>query len=66
MLTKRVVPVTIRFRNESIRTLEAIDKVCDEFGISRSATIKLICDRLIEVDKSVSNPLNSSPKILIH
>jgi hypothetical protein len=64
-MSKQIV-ATVRFRNDSIRTIESIDRICHEYGISRAATITLLCDRLIEIDKSIANPLNSPPKILTY
>jgi hypothetical protein len=64
-MSKQIV-ATVRFRNDSVRTIENIDRICHEYGISRAATITLLCDRLIEIDKSISNPLIPSPKILTY
>jgi hypothetical protein len=66
MLTqvKPVEITTIRWKKKGCDTIARIDGMCDEYGVSRATAITMICDRLIELDKSLSNPLTPSPKIL--
>ncbi len=66
MLTqvKPVEITTIRWKKRGGDTIARIDTMCDEYGVSRATAITMICDRLIELDKSISNPLIPSPKLL--
>lgn len=68
MLTqvKPVEITTIRWKKRGGDTIARIDSMCDEYGVSRATAITMICDRLIAIDRSNSNPLTSSPKFLTH
>ena len=61
---KPVEITTIRWKKKGCETIARIDAMCDEYGVSRAAAITMICDRLIAIDRSISNPLISSPKSL--
>jgi hypothetical protein len=57
---------TIRWKKKGCDTIAKIDAMCNEFQCSRATAITIICDRLIAIDRSSSNPLIPSPKILTY
>lgn len=56
MLSKNT-PCLIRFRKDSIKTLSQIDAICHQQECSRSEAIRIVFDRLSQVDESELSPL---------
>jgi hypothetical protein len=54
----------IRFVNRDIDSIHAIDRVANEFHISRANAITRIIERLNTVDSSYLNPLTLPPKFV--
>ena len=49
-------PVTVRFSENNMDSLEKIDRICAEFKISRANAIKVVVDRLIAINSTIPNP----------
>jgi hypothetical protein len=64
-MTNNQTNTLIRWKND-VNTLVQIDSICDEHNCSRAKAIKMVFDRLLQIDTSLFDPLNISPKILEH
>lgn len=58
-------PVSMRFTVDTMSTLERIDTISKAFKISRPSAIKLVFDRLVQIDPTLNNPISSLPTILL-
>lgn len=58
-------PVTMRFTESTMTTIDSIDRICNEFNLSRPKAIKLVFDRLQSIDPTISNPTNLAPQITL-
>jgi hypothetical protein len=58
------IRATIRFKNRSTRTIEQVDRICREYGISRSAAITKVFEYLESVDQTPKSPLYQAPNFL--
>jgi hypothetical protein len=58
--------ITIRFRKQDLKTLQQIDRISNEFNISRTAAITKVFNYLYQIDSSLHNPLIISPSFTEH
>jgi hypothetical protein len=64
MQQEQTTKITIRFRRQDLKTLQQIDRISEEFNISRTAAITKVFNYLCQIDSSLYNPLIIPPTVL--
>jgi hypothetical protein len=63
-MATKFIPCLIRFRNESLHTLNQIDTIANEYNLSRADAIRMVFEYCQKIDPSFANPLSQSPRFI--